>query len=103
LYPRTDTRRDGAYTIFYVGINVGAAIGTILAGWLGETYGWAYGFGAAGLGMLLGLVVFVIGKPLLLGQGESPVPAKLASTVAGLKFEWLLYAIGLGSIAVIWG
>ena len=59
LYPRTDVRRDGAYTIFYMGINVGAAIGTILAGYLGQTYGWSYGFGAAGVGMLLGLVVFV--------------------------------------------
>lgn len=95
LYPRTDIRRDGAYTIFYIGINVGAAIGTILAGYLGETYGWRYGFGAAGVGMLLGLVVFVLGKPLLLGQGEAPRP--LAK-----KTEWTLYAIGLASIAVIW-
>nr|MBA3527210.1 MFS transporter [Sphingomonas sp.] len=52
LYNLKDTRRDGAYTIFYMGINVGAAIGTILAGYLGETYGWKYGFGAAGVGML---------------------------------------------------
>ncbi|HCY03078.1 MAG TPA: MFS transporter, partial [Erythrobacter sp.] len=55
LYPRTDVRRDGAYTIFYMGINVGAAVGTIIAGYLGQTLGWAYGFGAAGIGMLLGL------------------------------------------------
>lgn len=95
LYPRTDIRRDGAYTIFYIGINVGAAIGTILAGYLGEVYGWRYGFGAAGVGMLLGLVVFVLGKPLLLGKGEAPRP--LAK-----KTEWSLYAIGLASIAVIW-
>src|SRR5690606_286287 len=74
LYPRTDVRRDGAYTIFYMGINVGAAVGTIIAGYLGQTYGWAYGFGAAGIGMLLGLVVFVIFKPLLEGNGESSVP-----------------------------
>ena len=67
LYSRTDLRRDGAYTIFYVGINVGAALGVIFAGFLGETYGWSYGFGAAGIGMLLGLMVFVIGKPLLKG------------------------------------
>ncbi|WP_242417206.1 peptide MFS transporter [Sphingomonas panni] len=95
LYGRTDIRRDGAYTIFYVGINVGAAIGTILAGYLGETYGWSYGFGAAGLGMLLGLVVFMLGKPLLKGQGEAPRP--LAA-----RTEWLLYGLGLASIAVIW-
>jgi len=103
LYNLTDVRRDGAYTIFYIGINVGAAIGTILAGYLGETYGWRYGFGAAGVGMLLGLVVFILGKPLLLGKGEAPNPQRLRERVAGMKFEWLIYAIGVASIAVIWG
>ncbi|KQN36479.1 MFS transporter [Sphingomonas sp. Leaf407] len=95
LYSRTDVRRDGAYTIFYVGINVGAALGVIFAGYLGETYGWSYGFGAAGIGMLLGLLVFVLGKPLLKGQGEAPRP--LAKST-----EWTLYALGLASIGVIW-
>jgi proton-dependent oligopeptide transporter, POT family len=102
LYSLTDVRRDGAYTIFYMGINVGAAIGTILAGWLGETYGWAYGFGAAGIGRLLGLIVFILGKPLLLGKGESPDPARLARPVMGIKFEYLLYALGIASAFVIW-
>ncbi|HEY9541273.1 MAG TPA: peptide MFS transporter, partial [Luteimonas sp.] len=46
LYPRTDVRRDGAYTIFYMGINLGAALGSLLCGYLGEVYGWKYGFGA---------------------------------------------------------
>ena len=95
LYSRTDLRRDGAYTIFYVGINVGAALGVIFAGFLGETYGWSYGFGAAGIGMLLGLIVFVIGKPLLKGQGEAPRPLSKAT-------EWTLYGIGVASIGVIW-
>ena len=95
LYSRTDLRRDGAYTIFYVGINVGAALGVIFAGFLGETYGWAYGFGAAGIGMLLGLVVFVLGKPLLKGQGEAPRPLSKAT-------EWGLYGLGIASIGVIW-
>ncbi|GAB5348615.1 Dipeptide and tripeptide permease A [Alteriqipengyuania sp. 357] len=102
LYPRTDVRRDSAYTIFYIGINLGAAAGTIIAGYLGETIGWAYGFGAAGIGMLLGLVVFVLGKPLLRGQGEPPVPAKLKEKVAGINLEWMLYAVGLVGVAVIW-
>lgn len=103
LYPRTDVRRDGAYTIFYMGINVGAALGTIIAGYLGQTYGWSYGFGAAGIGMLLGLIVFVLGKPLLRGCGESRDPARLESSLAGLKFEWLLYVIGIVAVAAIWG
>ena len=102
LYPRTDLRRDSAYTIFYIGINLGAAAGTIIAGYLGETLGWAYGFGAAGIGMLLGLVVFVLGKPLLRGQGEPPVPAKLKEKVAGLNLEWMLYGVGLVGVAAIW-
>ena len=102
LYSRTDVRRDGAYTIFYMGINVGAAVGTILAGWLGQTYGWAYGFGAAGFGMLLGLVVFVVFKPLLQGKGESSVPEKLAAPYMGMKFEWFLYLVGLVAVAVTW-
>jgi POT family proton-dependent oligopeptide transporter len=102
LYPRTDIRRDGAYTIFYMGINVGAAVGTIIAGYLGQTYGWAYGFGAAGVGMLLGLLVFIIFKPLLLGKGESAVPEKLAAPVMGVRFEWFLYVIGFAAVAVTW-
>ena len=102
LYPRTDVRRDGAYTIFYMGINAGAAIGTILAGYLGQTLGWQYGFGAAGVGMLLGLVVFILGKPLLLGRGEAPDAAALRRPIMGLKLEWLLYAIGIAAIGVMW-
>jgi POT family proton-dependent oligopeptide transporter len=102
LYPRTDVRRDGAYTIFYIGINLGAAIGTIVAGYLGQTYGWRYGFGAAGIGMLLGLVVFVLGKPTLMGRGEAPDPSRLARSIAGLRLEWLLYLVGIAAVGVIW-
>jgi len=102
LYPRTDVRRDGAYTIFYMGINLGAAIGTLIAGYLGQTYGWRYGFGAAGVGMLLGLIVFIWGKPLLMGKGEPRDPARLKSMVGPLRFEWLLYVIGFLAVAGIW-
>jgi POT family proton-dependent oligopeptide transporter len=103
LYPRTDIRRDGAYTIFYMGINVGAAIGTIIAGYLGQTYGWKYGFGAAGVGMLLGLIVFIGFRPLLRGHGEAGDPSLLSRAIAGgIKLEWLLYLIGLVGVGVIW-
>ena len=102
LYPRTDVRRDGAYTIFYIGINTGAFLGTLVAGWLGETYGWAWGFGAAGVGMLLGLIVFVIGKPWLDGKGEPPEPARLKEKVAGIPLEWLLYLCGFLAVGVCW-
>ena len=102
LYPRTDPRRDGAYTIFYMGINTGAATGAIIAGWLGEKVGWAYGFGATGVGMLLGLIVFMWGKPLLEGHGEAPDPERLRKPVFGIPFEWLLYGLSIASVAVIW-
>ena len=102
LYPRTDVRRDGAYTIFYMGINLGAALGSLLCGYLGQTYGWSYGFGAAGVGMLLGLIVFIWGKPLLLGAGEAPDAAWLARSVAGIKLEWLLYLVGLAAVVICW-
>ncbi len=95
LYKLTDIRRDGAYTIFYMGINVGAAIGTILVGYLGETIGWGYGFGLAGIGMLAGLVVFVLGKKALHGAGEAPAPLSKGKETA-------LYGVGIAAVAVIW-
>src|SRR3546814_9566003 len=52
LYRLTDMRRDAAYTIFYMGINVGASLGTILVGYLGQRIGWSYGFGLAGIGLV---------------------------------------------------
>ncbi len=102
LYRREDVRRDGAYTIFYMGINLGAAMGSLLCGWLGQTYGWSYGFGAAGFGMLLGLLVFAIYKPLLMGHGEPANPALLQRRLLGLPFEWLLYLVGASAVALVW-
>ena len=58
LYEEGDIKRDGGFTIFYMGINLGAMIAPLFCGYLGEVYGWHYGFGAAGIGMLAGLVVF---------------------------------------------
>lgn len=97
LYSRTDIRRDPAYTIFYMGINVGAATASIICGFLGQTYGWEYGFGLAGFGMLIGLVFFVLGKPLLMGKGEPKDPAK----IAGGK-EWGIYGAGLAMVLLCW-
>ncbi len=95
LYSMTDTRRDGAYTIFYMGINVGAAIGTILVAYLGQTLGWGFGFGLAGIGMLAGLIVFVLGKSSLKGAGEAPAPLAKGK-------EFGLYGVGFAAVAVIW-
>ena len=95
LYAMKDTRRDAAYTIFYMGVNVGAALGTILVGYMGETVGWAYGFGMAGIGMIIGLIIFVIGRPALRGRGEAPQPLTQ-------RREFTLYGVGLAAVAVIW-
>jgi POT family proton-dependent oligopeptide transporter len=103
LYSLGDPRRDGAYTIFYMGINVGAGAGSILVGYLGQTVGWRYGFGLAGIGMVAGLLVFVLGKAALRGRGEPPEGSSLRTKIAGVSREWFLYGIGLVSVAVIWG
>ena len=103
LYKKGDERRDGAFTIFYVGINLGAFGGSLIAGYLGETYGWKYGFGLAGIGMLAGLIVFIWGKPLLEGAGESPNPELLKQKrFAGLSTEWLIYLGTFLATIFIW-
>ncbi len=67
LYPAGSHRRDGGFTIFYMGVNLGAAMSPLLCGYIGETYGWHYGFGLATLGMIVGLAVFVM--PNVVTQG----------------------------------
>ena len=59
LYPEGSTKRDGGFTIFYMGINLGAAMSPLLCGYIGETFGWHYGFGLATIGMITGIAVFV--------------------------------------------
>ena len=70
LYKQGDIRRDKGFTIFYIGINLGAFLSSILVGTVGEVYGWHYGFGLAGIGMLLGLAVYLFGQPYLKNVGN---------------------------------
>ena len=70
LYAQGDERRDKGFTIFYIGINVGAFASSLLVGYIGETYGWHYGFGLAGIGMLIGQAVYVWGQKYLQGVGD---------------------------------
>jgi len=73
LYPQGDPRRDQGFTLFYIGINVGAFLASIIVGAVGETIGWHYGFALAGFGMLLGQITFVWGgKKFLVGIGGMP-------------------------------
>jgi POT family proton-dependent oligopeptide transporter len=103
LYPRDDVRRDPAYTIFYMGINSGATIGPIICGYLGQTWGWHWGFGAASVGMIAGVIGFALAKPVLRGRGEPSDPVRLAQKVGGvISKEWLVYLSTLIAIAACW-
>jgi len=70
LYKKGDVRRDKGFTIFYIGINIGAFLSSIIVGYVGEVHGWHYGFGLAGIGMLLGLLIYIAGQKHLKGVGE---------------------------------
>ena len=75
LYPAGDARRDGAFTIFYMGINLGAFLSPLVCGTLGEKLGWHWGFGSAGVGMGVGLLTFLALNKRLLGDvGLAPAP-----------------------------
>lgn len=103
LYGPDDPRRDGGFTLFYMGINIGAFTASIVCGYLGETYGWRYGFGVAGIGMLLGLITFVRGRERLQGAGEPPDPVALGRPVIGpVTQESAIYACGLLAVGVAW-
>ena len=96
LYEVGDKRRDSGFTIFYMGINLGAFASSILCGWLGIAYGWKYGFGLAGFGMLFGLLIFLRYHHLLEGRAEPPDAEKLKNKILGpVTLEWACYLTGL--------
>jgi len=82
MYKDVPEKKDGAYTIFYMGVNAGAFFGMMLCGYLGEKIGWAYGFGLAGIFMLLGTLQFWLAKPLFGSIGEVPSEATSSSNEA---------------------
>ena len=103
LYTQDDPRRDSGFTIFYMGINIGSFAATLICGWLGETYGWGYGFGAAGLGMIVGLITFLYGQKYLKGHAEPSDPEKLKKRVLGpINVEWSIYLLSLPMLGVFW-
>jgi len=72
LYPPGSDKKDGAYTIFYMGINAGAFLGILLCGYIGEKVGWSYGFGLAGIFMFVGMIQFWFGQGIFGNVGLSP-------------------------------
>lgn len=89
LYPANDSRRDGAYTIFYMGINTGAFLAPLVCGTLGESprFGWHVGFAAAGVGMVLGLITFIANQKRL-GAGGYPPSRAGIQTDRLLGIDW---------------
>ena len=103
LYEREDPRRDGAYTLFYMGINLGSFLGAIICGFLLQYKGFSWGFGAAGVGMLAGLLVFLKGKHLFGDAGLPKEPEALTRKyIAGLSREWVIYAASFFAVIVCW-
>jgi proton-dependent oligopeptide transporter, POT family len=103
LYPEGGARRDAGFAIFYMGINLGATIGQIVTGWLGEKVGWHWGFGAAGVGMLIGLLVYTLRAPKTLGTiglhpSRDPSPERQARQERNVK---LGLTAGLGILALV--
>ncbi|HXX04970.1 MAG TPA: peptide MFS transporter, partial [Xanthobacteraceae bacterium] len=116
LYPPGDRRRDRAYSIFYVGINIGAFLAPLICGTLGEEAGWHYGFAAAGVGMLIGLCIYLYALPLLppdefsdrspspepaLDRGEWRAIAAILLLFIPVALFWATYEQG-GNTIVLW-
>ena len=104
LYEEGDPRRDSGFTIFYMGINIGAFTATLLCGYLGEQVGWAYGFGAAGIGMLFGLMIFLWGQKYLEGLAEPPSKKYLEKVpgMKGITYEYWAYMSGILMVVATW-
>jgi POT family proton-dependent oligopeptide transporter len=103
LYPEGGARRDAGFSIFYMGINLGAFLGQLITGILGEAVGWHWGFGAAGVGMFFGLICFAVYSPRTLrGLGEAPTlhpdPVIQAKQAGQVK---LFTMIGIAIIALV--
>jgi len=101
LYEKDDPRRDAGFTIFYMGINIGAFTASLLCGYLGETYGWSYGFGAAGIGMLLGLIIFLWGQEYLDGNAEPSSDLHLQKYL-NITYETWAYISGIFMVLSSW-
>lgn len=101
LYEQGDAKRDSGFTIFYMGINVGAMAAPLVCGWLGASYGWHYGFAAAGIGMLIGLVCFWSGlKANVFGdRGLQPETYK-NKKIIGIPVDIFIYISALLSVPI---
>jgi POT family proton-dependent oligopeptide transporter len=112
LYTKDDPRRDGGFSLYYYGINLGAFWAQVLCALVGASVGWWAGFGLAGIGMLLGWIVFVRGRLLFFTPGPKQLPEELGAPpsvevlkrpiLGPLNREWLIYIGGLLGVGVVW-
>jgi POT family proton-dependent oligopeptide transporter len=98
LYPEGGGRRDAGFTIFYMGINLGAFIGPLIAGWLAARYGWRTGFLAAAIGLPIGLLQFWLSRRLFNGAGATP---NRNDGGAGLAADWRRLGLALAVLATV--
>jgi POT family proton-dependent oligopeptide transporter len=101
LYAARDNRRDAAFSIFYMGINLGAFISPLVCGYLGQRVNWHAGFAAAGIGMLVGVVQYVFGAKYLGDAGLRPVPAESPEAAAALRRRSILWSGGGAAVLAI--
>ena len=87
LYKNYPEKKDGAYTIFYMGVNAGAFLGILLCGYLGEKVGWSYGFGLAGIFMFFGMLQFYFAQKIFGDVGKKPLAETEETKKASLEFE----------------
>lgn len=104
LYQENDIRRDSGFTLFYMGINLGAFLAPLIAGTLGEVYGWQFGFMASGIGMLLGVTIFFFTSKMLGAVGMPPSAESGATEFLGK--DWLhilviVIGVALGTYGLI--
>lgn len=104
LYPEGGARCDAGFTIFYMGINLGAALGPIVTAWLAQRYGWHWGFGAAAVGMICGVVQFALTRHQLGGAGREPAgaPPQGADPRRMLRWSLGLLATIAALVALMW-
>lgn len=108
MYPTNSSKKDGAYTIFYMGVNSGAFIGTLLVGWIGENFSWSWGFGLAGVFMLFGLLQFYFARSIFGEAANKPQPKTYelseeeAKKMVPFKLRDNILALIGGFFAICW-
>ena len=101
LYPPGDPRAGRAYNVYYVGVNIGGFLAMLVCGALGETFGWHWGFGAAGVGMVMGLSFYLLGQRYLPAQAPQPRIEQPAAPRENMARVTLLLLFGVGAAVAV--